>query len=136
MAHYAILDENNIVIGVIVGKDENDNTENWEEVYSEITGKQCKRTSYNTRGGVYYNPETMQPDDDQTKAFRKNYAGIGYTYVAEIDAFISPKPPFTSWVLNYDTGLYEAPIPHPKDGKRYVWVEEAGYWLEVPPIAE
>lgn len=74
MAHYAYLTTNNIVTDVIVGKDENDPPGNWEAYYG------AKRTSYNTRGGIYYIPNTDVPDPDQSKSFRKNYAGIGYVY--------------------------------------------------------
>ena len=104
MAHYAYLDENNIVTAVIVGNDENASPGNWEEYYV------AKRTSYNTRGGIYYSPITNQPDVDQSKAFRKNYAGIGFTYDDALDAFIPPKP-YPSWVLKTQTCLWEAPIP-------------------------
>ena len=71
MAHYAKLDENNIVIHVFVGKDENEPPGNWEEYY------QAKRTSYNTRGGKYYQLDEAEPAEDQSKSFRKNYAGLG-----------------------------------------------------------
>ena len=90
MAHYAILDENNIVTHVIVGKNEdellNGQPVDWEIYYGG------KRTSYNTRGGVHYQSDNTTPSIDQSKAFRKNYAGIGFTYDAARDAFISPKP--------------------------------------------
>ena len=72
MAHYAYLDENNTVTFVCVGRDDGDT--DWEAYYG------AKKTSYNTRGGVYYTPNTNDPDPNQTKAFRKNYAGIGYSY--------------------------------------------------------
>jgi hypothetical protein len=122
MAHYAYLDENNIVTAVIVGNDENASPGNWEEYYV------AKRTSYNTRGGIYYSPITNQPDVDQSKAFRKNYAGIGFTYDDALDAFIPPKP-YPSWVLNTQTCLWEAPIPYPNDGKSYRWDEDTQSWL-------
>lgn len=121
MAHYAFLDENNIVIKVIVGKDENEDGIDWEEFYG------AKRTSYNTRGGVYYDPATNLPHVDQTKAFRKNYAGIGYTYDPVRDAFIPPKD-FPSWVLNEQTCLWEAPVPRPDNENVYVWNESTGSW--------
>jgi hypothetical protein len=103
MAHYAFLDENNIVIQVIVGKDEGEDGIDWEQFYG------AKRTSYNTRGGIYYNPTTNFPSEDQSKAFRKNYAGIGYYYDPVLDAFIPPKPDDT-WILNEQTGLWEPPV--------------------------
>jgi hypothetical protein len=132
MAHYAFIDKNNVVIEIIVGKDENDlsdGVESWEEFYGNFYGKKCLRTSYNTRGGVHYNSETGQPSEDESKAFRKNYAGIGFTYDGERDAFIPPKP-YESWVLNKDTCLWDAPVPMPEDGM-YTWDEETVAWIEV-----
>jgi hypothetical protein len=125
MAHYAFLDENNVVTEVIVGK--NEGNFDWELHYSMIRGQACKRTSYNTRGGVHYNPDTGQPSEDQSKAFRKNGAGIGYLYDAQRDAFYLPQP-FPSWTLDEETCLWEPPIPYPNDDQRYIWNEEAQSW--------
>ena len=125
MAHYAYLDENNIVTMVIVGKNEDEAPGDWETYYG------AKRTSYNTRGGVYYAPDTNEPGADQTKAFRKNYAGIGYTYDATRDAFIPPQP-YPSWVLDESSCLWNAPVPYPTDGKRYSWDEDTTSWVEIP----
>lgn len=86
------------------------------------------RTSYNTRGGVYYTPNSNDEDPDQTRALRKNYAGIGYTYDVERDAFIPPKP-FPSWILNEDTCLWDPPVPYPEDGVDYDWDEEQQNWV-------
>lgn len=123
MAHYALLDENNIVINVITGVDENiiqididgaeigGTTELWEIFYASrvwLNAKSCKRTSYNNN-------------------IRKNYAGIGYTYDADKDAFIAPKP-YDSWLLNEDSCRWEAPIPMPTKGNWY-WDEELGNWV-------
>jgi hypothetical protein len=86
MAHYAFLNNSNIVTEVIVGVDENDlqpGVDDWEVWYGNFRGQVCKRTSYNTHGGVNTNGGT---------AFRKNYAGIGYSYDFSRDAFIPPKP--------------------------------------------
>lgn len=124
MAHYAVLDSNNIVTQVFVGKDEDEGNTNWEEYYGAV------RTSYNTSGGVHYNSETGEPSEDQTKSLRKNYAGIGYVYDSERDAFIPPKP-FDSWVLNEDTCLWDSPVPYPEDGNMYTWNEETGGWDQV-----
>ena len=119
MAHYAILNENNIVTQVIVGKNEdetyNGQAVNWEEYYGG------KRTSYNTHGNVHSSGGTP---------FRKNYAGVGYTYDLEKDAFIPPKP-YNSWILNEATCLWDSPIPFPNDGKRYTWNEETVSWVEL-----
>ena len=125
MAHYAFLNMQNIVTEVIVGKDETDGPTNWEMHYGNIREQVCKRTSYNTRGGVHY--VNGEASADQSKAFRKNYAGIGYTYDATRNAFIPPKP-FNSWILNETSCLWEAPIVYPSDGKMYTWNENLGTW--------
>jgi hypothetical protein len=85
------------------------------------------QTSYNTRGGVHYGQDG-QPDGGV--ALRKNYAGIGYSYDKQLDAFIPPQP-FSSWVLDGDTCLWQAPVPYPTDGKVYVWDEANGSWNEL-----
>lgn len=81
------------------------------------------QTSYNTRGGVHANGGTP---------LRKNYAGIGYTYDAGRDAFIPPKP-FSKWVLNETTCLWDAPTQMPNGDNQYLWDDDAGNWVEVPP---
>ena len=125
MAHYAFLDENNIVTQVITGRNEYevvDGISDWEAYYGSRRNQVCKRTSYNAN-------------------IRKNYAGIGFTYDEDRDAFIPPKP-FDSWVLNEETCLWEAPIPYPDDGLMYEWDEAAGDWVaivfepETPEITE
>jgi hypothetical protein len=121
MAHYAFLDENNIVTEVITGIDETElieglDTETW---YGNFRGQVCKRTSYN--GNI-----------------RKNYAGIGYTYDFDRDAFIAPKP-FNSWVLDEETCRWKPPIPYPTDGFTYSWSEsEIGWELKdyATPMSE
>ena len=125
MSHFAKLDENNVVVFVTVGRQEDDGL---EEELTARTGDVYRQTSYNTYGGIHYTDG--EPSDDQTKAFRKNYAGIGFTYDEERDAFIPPKP-FESWVLNEDTCLWDAPVPYPTDGAIYTWDEEAEAWVEV-----
>jgi hypothetical protein len=122
MAHYAFLDQNNIITEVIVGKDEGEEGTDWEQHYGSFRGQTCKRTSYNTHGGVHNGGGTP---------FRKNYAGIGYTYDGVIDGFIPPKP-FPSWVLNEQTCLWDAPTPYPTDGAQYTWDEETLGWVELP----
>jgi len=118
MAHYAFLNMQNIVTEVIVGKDETDGPTNWEIHYGNIREQVCKRTSYNTRGGAHINDGTP---------FRKNYAGIGFTYDYARDAFIPPKP-YDSWTLNANTCLWEAPVAYPEDGQLYTWNEENQQW--------
>jgi hypothetical protein len=116
MAHYAFLDENNVVVEVIVGLDESET--DWEEFYGNFRGVPCKRTSYNTRGGVHLSGGTP---------FRKNYAGIGFTYDETRDAFIPPQP-YPSWLLNEDSCLWEAPVPMPDDVD-YDWDESTLQWV-------
>ena len=116
MSHFAKLNKDNVVIFVTVGRDEDDGK---EAELTARTGDVYKQTSYNTRGGVHILGGTP---------FRKNYAGIGYTYDASRDAFIPPKP-FNSWVLNEDTCLWDAPVACPTDGKRYQWDEATTSWV-------
>lgn len=121
MAHYAFLDNTNTVVNVITGRDEDDYTggvTDWEKYYGDFEGKTCKRTSYNTYGGVHLKGGTP---------LRKNYAGIGFTYDETLDAFIPPKP-FDSWILNQDTCLWESPVPYPSDGNVYFWNESQVNW--------
>ena len=124
MAHYAFLDENNIVTEVIVGKDEGEDGVDWEAHYGAFRGQTCKRTSDNTHGGVHSGGGTP---------YRKNYAGIGYTYDAGRDAFIAPKP-FASWLLDEDTCLWNAPVLYPDDGNRYTWDEATLSWISNDPV--
>lgn len=130
MAHFARI-KDGVVDFVTVGRDDDENRE--DELAHD--GWIYKRTSYNTRGGVHYGPDS-QPSANQSKAFRKNYASIGYTYDAARDAFIPPKP-FASWVLNEDTCLWDAPVAMPADAgtgeppKRYTWDESTTSWVEV-----
>lgn len=114
MAHYAFLDDNNVVTEVIVGTDETELIEGLdpETWYGNFRGQVCKRTSYNAN-------------------IRKNYAGIGFTYDAQRDAFIPPKP-FASWVLNEQTCNWQAPVPMPEGN--YIWDEDSVSWLEVEEV--
>jgi len=121
MAHYAFLDENNVVTEVIVGKEENEDGIDWEQHYGNFRGQTCKRTSYNTLHGIHYtltvnneNGKTIRNvSADQSKAFRLNYAGIGFTYDETLDGFIEPKP-FDSWVLDESKGKYNPPVAYPE----------------------
>lgn len=129
MSHFAKIDpETNLVTFVTVGRQEDDGKE--EELIAR-TGDIYRQTSYNTRGGVHYDPETGEPSADQSKAFRKNYASIGFTYDEARDAFIPPKP-FESWLLEEDTCLWNAPIPQPTEGQ-WEWNEEQQQWDEIIP---
>ena len=122
MAHFAKLDENNIVTFVTVGRQEDDGKE--AELCAR-TGDVYKQTSYNTHGGVHALGGTP---------LRKNYAGIGYTYDPVRDAFVPPRP-YASWVLNETTCLWDAPVAYPDDGKRYSWDEATTSWVEVEGVA-
>ena len=124
MSHFAKLDQNNIVIFVTVGRQEDDGKE--QELF-ERTGDVYKQTSYNTIGGVYYDPTTGKPATDQSKALRKNFAGLDYYYDETRDAFIPPKT-FPSWVLDEQTCLWVAPVPYPTDGLTYFWNEATVSW--------
>ena len=124
MSHFAKLDENNLVTFVTVGRQEDDGL---EEELNARTGDVYRQTSYNTYGGVHYTDG--EPSEDQTKALRFNYAGIGHTYDADRDAFIPPQP-YPSWVLDEATCQWVAPIDYPAEGV-HVWDEQAGDWVEV-----
>jgi len=123
MAHFAKV-KDGVVTAVIVAEQKFINN------FVDSDSGQWIQTSYNTRGGVHYQPDSSTPSDDQTKALRKNYAGIGFTYDATKDAFIPPQP-FASWTLNEDSCLWEPPVPMPEDGKVYRWDEDTTTWIEV-----
>ena len=118
MAHFAEIDENNVVLRVIVGVDE---PLDGEAIYHEMTGTVWKKTSYNTMGGQHTLGGTP---------FRKNYAGIGYTYDSDRDAFIPPQP-FPSWTLDEQTCQWNSPAPFPNDEKQYFWDEPSVSWKEL-----
>jgi hypothetical protein len=122
MAYYALLDENNIVVSVISGINENEplpeyaTVETWEELYALEWGyPSVKRTSYNMQRGAHQFGKTP---------FRKNYAGIGDTYDPIRDAFYEPQP-FPSWTLNEETCVWEPPVPYPGAS---LWDEETLSW--------
>ena len=120
MAHYAFLNDNNIVTEVIPGRDEDDIEElpegfdSWEEVYADYRGQTCKRTSYNTVG----NSHTLGGTP-----FRGNYAGKSYIYDEDNDVFY-PQKPYPSWTLD-ENWIWQAPIDYPDDGEPYLWNENA-----------
>jgi hypothetical protein len=125
MAHYAFLDDNNIVTEVIVGRNEDevvDGISDWETYYGELRGQRCVRTSYNNN-------------------IRKNFAGVGYTYNESADVFVSAQP-YPSWTLNEVEWLWESPVPQPAtvpdgthifdDGNAagsWVWDESTVDWV-------
>ena len=112
MAHFAKVN-NGIVEQVIVAEPE------FFDTFVDTTPGEWIQTSYNTRAGQH--PEG--------RPLRKNFAGIGYTYDRQRDAFIPPQP-YASWVLDEDTCLWDAPVPYPTDGKKYIWNEATTSWVE------
>jgi len=122
MAHYSYLDSNSVVVTVTVGKDETEliNGLDTETYYAQGTPYTVKRTSYNTYGNVHQLGGVP---------FRKNYAGIGFTYDAVRDAFIAPKP-FASWVLDEATCRWDAPVAMPSEGL-WMWDEATMSWIEM-----
>lgn len=123
MAHFAkVLDGK--VVQVIVAE-----PEFFDNFVDESPG-QWLQTSYNTKGGIYYTPNTNDPDPDQSKALRKNYAGIGFSYDHQKDAFIPPKP-YPSWSLNEQSCLWEPPISMPTEGGPFRWNEETQTWIRI-----
>ena len=123
MAHYALLDENNNVVSIITGRNENEivsGITDWEQHYSEVTGFNVKRTSYNT----YSNEHT-----NNGVPFRKNYAIVGGVYDEEKDAFYAQQP-YPSWILNEQTFQWDSPIPYHDDDKGYNWNETTQEWIE------
>jgi hypothetical protein len=124
MAHYAKV-QNGLVTKVIVAEAE------FFETFVDDSPGDWIQTSYNTHGGIHYNPETKEPSADQSKSLRKNYAGIGYTYDSIRDAFISPKP-FASWVLDEETCWWNAPVEKPEGD--YRWNETTLSWVEIETL--
>ena len=122
MSHFAEINNDGIVQRVIVAEQ--------DFIDSGTVGdaNNWVQTSYNTRGGIHYDPNSNEPDGGV--ALRKNYAGIGYTYDKTRDAFIEPKP-YPSWELNEDTCQWNAPTPYPDDGKEYNWDEDTTSWKEM-----
>ena len=114
MAHYAKV-ENGIVTKVIVAEAD------YFDTFVDDSPGQWVQTSYNTYGGVHSNGGTP---------LRKNFAGIGFTYDADKDAFNEPRP-YASWILNETTCLWECPVAYPTDGKNYEWDEDAQSWVEM-----
>jgi hypothetical protein len=132
MAQFAEINDQNIVQRVLVIDQAEIDTGNWGDPASWI------QTSYNTRGGIYYTPNSdpYVPDPDQSKAFRKNFAGIGYMYLAngpEGEGFVPPSP-YPSWVMNSFSYTWEAPVPMPVPNNPpfYQWDEATLSWVEVP----
>jgi hypothetical protein len=120
-----------VINGLVV--DVNVATQEWVDAQPKVWYIDWVETSYNIFGGVYYDADTRQPVANQliiqqaAGRQRKNYAGIGYRYDKERDAFIPPTP-YPSWKLNENTCLWDAPIPYPNDNKQYIWNETEQEW--------
>jgi hypothetical protein len=133
MSQFAQIDENSIVRRVLVIDQAEIDTGSWGDPATWV------QTSYNTHGGVYYTPNTNTPDPDQSKAFRKNFAGIGFTWLPngpEGGGFASPSP-YPSWVMNSFSYLWESPVPMPEPNSPpyYTWDEATVSWVIVPENA-
>lgn len=130
MAYFALIDENNIVVNVIsIPNDQEHRGQDFISLDLGIEGRWLQ-TSYNTRGGIHYDQNTMTPTGKP--GLRKNYAGIGYRYDETLDAFIPPKPfDFPSFVINPQTALWEPPKPQPefKEGGQWFWIENQQEWV-------
>ena len=120
MAHYAKVVDGKVT-NVIVAEAE------FFDTFVDDTPGKWIQTSYNTRGGIHYEPNSDTPSSDQSKALRKNYAGIGWTYDSDKDVFYEPQP-FASWTLNSTTYFWDPPVAYPDDGKTYQWNESTTSW--------
>lgn len=120
MAHFAKV-VNGVVEKVIVAE------QSFIDNFIDNSPGEWIQTSYNTHGGIHYEPNSQTPREDQSGALRYNYAGEGYLYDAEADAFYEPQP-FPSWTLNTSTYMWEAPVAYPTDGQKYSWNEETQQW--------
>ena len=123
MAHYAKVVDG-IVTQVIVAEAE------FFDTFVDNSPGEWIQTSYNTRGGIHYAPNSNTPSSDQSKALRKNYAGIGFIYDRDKDAFYEPQP-YASWTLNNTNCVWEPPTAKPTDGKSYKWNETSKSWEEI-----
>ena len=124
MTHFALINDDDVVVNVLVIADEELQTGAWGDPSRWV------RCSYNTRRGVYYTPNTNTPDPDQSKSFRKNFPSVGAKYDRSRDAFINPKP-HDSWVLNEFTCDWEPPIPRPREDGVFAWNEKFQRWDEL-----
>jgi hypothetical protein len=126
MGHYAKVVDTKVV-NIIVAKAD------FFDTFVDSSPGAWIKTSYNTRGGVYYTPNTNDVDPDQSKALRANYAGIGYTYNQANDVFYAPQP-YPSWTISSPSWTWQPPVPYPDDGKVYSWDEATLSWVEVPAL--
>ena len=144
MAHYAVLDEDNVVLEVLTGMDEDDTDnlpegyEDWESWYSSLRdGKTVVRTSYNTRDGVHYQPDSDEPSETQEKALRGNYCGQDWVYLPDDDIFLPPKR-YHYFVADLDNYAWKPPVDKPNDTDNFYWDDNTYQqdnttgWLIVP----
>lgn len=146
MAHYAVLDEDNIVVEVLTGMDEDDTNipeghDTWESFYSSVRdGKTIVRTSYNTRNGVHYQPDSEEPSEDQSKALRGNYAGVGWHYLEDDDVFLPPRR-YDYYVADLENYVWVPPLAKPDD-QNYYWdnnkylLDNTTGWVLIPEPEE
>jgi hypothetical protein len=131
MAHFAKVN-NGVVINVIVAEPE------FFDTFIDDSPGSWIQTSYNTRGGVHYQPDSDIPSEDQSKALRANYAGIGYVYNIENDVFHAPQP-YPSWTISTPTWIWQPPVPMPADasspgGHYYRWDEPTLSWVVIGDV--
>ena len=144
MAHYAVIDEDNVVVEVLTGMDEDDTDnlpegyDDWESYYSSLKeNKTVVRTSYNTRDGVHYQPDSDEPSETQEKALRGNYAGVDWIYLPDEDIFLPPKRYFY-FVADLDNFVWKPPVDKPNDTDNFYWDDNTYQqdnttgWLIVP----
>ena len=124
MGHYAKV-VNGVVTNVIVAEPE------FFQSFTDDSPGEWIQTSYNTRGGIHYIPDSDTPSEDQSKALRKNYALVGGVYDNERDAFYEPQP-YPSWTLDETTCFWSPPVPYPADGDLYEWNEDTQTWDALP----
>lgn len=122
MAHFAKVQNGKVIEVLVASQDFIDN-------YQDGRPGRWIQTSYNTKGGIHHDPETGEPSKDQSKALRKNFASIGWSYDINVDAFYGPQP-YPSWKLNETSYQWEPPIAKPDDDKLYNWNEETQKWVE------
>ena len=123
MGHFAKVVDSKVVQNIVAEAD-------FFDTFVDTSAGTWLQNSYNTRGGIHYDPVTGEPSADQSKALRGNFAGIGYTYDHANDVFYAPQP-YASWTISAPTWTWEAPVAYPTDGKPYKWDEATTSWVEV-----
>jgi hypothetical protein len=125
LSHFAKVTDGKVTQVIVAEKE-------FFDTYVDNTPGEFIQTSYNTRGGVHYAPNSNTPDGGV--ALRGNYAGIGYTYDRANDVFYAPQP-YPSWIISAPDWTWKAPVAMPTDGKQYTWDEATKNWVEITPAA-